>query len=85
MRYAKVKEYDCILMDIQMPKMDGFTATREIRTLSNASIANIPIIALTADAFVETKKAALEAGMNGHISKPLNIKEVLKTIKSVLR
>ena len=85
MRYAKVKEYDCILMDIQMPKMDGFTATREIRTLSNASIANIPIIAITADAFVETKKAALEAGMNGHISKPLNIKEVLKTIKSVLR
>ncbi len=84
MRYAKVKEYDCILMDIQMPRMDGFTATREIRTLSNASIANTPIIALTADAFTETKKAAIEAGMNGHVSKPLNVKEVLKTIKSVL-
>ena len=84
MRYAKVKEYDCILMDIQMPRMDGFTATKEIRTLSNSSIANTPIIALTADAFTETKKAALEAGMNGHISKPLNINEVLKTIKSVL-
>ncbi len=84
MRYAKVKEYDCILMDIQMPRMDGFTATREIRTLSNASIANTPIIALTADAFTETKKVAIEAGMNGHVSKPLNVKEVLKTIKSVL-
>ena len=84
MRYAKVKEYDCILMDIQMPRMDGFTATREIRTLSNASIANTPIIALTADAFTETKKAAIEAGMNSHVNKPLNVKEILKTIKSVL-
>ncbi len=85
MRYAKVREYDCILMDIQMPKMDGFTATREIRTLTNSSVANTPIIALTADAFTETKKAAIQAGMNGHVSKPLNIKEVLKAIKNIIQ
>ncbi len=84
MRYANKREYDCILMDIQMPRMDGFTATREIRTLANSEVANTPIIALTADAFTETKKAALEAGMNGHICKPLNIVEVLETIKNVI-
>ena len=84
MRYAIEGQYDVILMDIQMPRMDGFTATREIRTMSNSSIANIPIIALTADAFVETKKLALEAGMNGHVVKPLNMKELLTAIKEVL-
>ena len=84
MRYAKENQYDLILMDIQMPRMDGFTAAKEIRTLSNSNIANIPIIALTADAFSETKKAVIEAGMNGHVAKPLNVKEVLKTIKEVL-
>ena len=84
MRYAKENQYDLILMDIQMPRMDGFTAAKEIRTLSNSNIANIPIIALTADAFIETKKAVIEAGMNGHVAKPLNVKEVLKTIKEVL-
>ena len=67
-----------------MPRMDGFTAAKEIRTLSNPNIANIPIIALTADAFGETKKAAIEAGMNGHVVKPLNVNEILKTIKEVL-
>lgn len=84
MRYAKENQYDLILMDIQMPRMDGFTAAKEIRTLSSSNIANIPIIALTADAFSETKKAVIEAGMNGHVAKPLNVKEVLKTIKEVL-
>ena len=84
MRYAKENQYDLILMDIQMPRMDGFTAAKEIRTLSNPNIANIPIIALTADAFGETKKSAIEAGMNGHVVKPLNVNEILKTIKEVL-
>lgn len=70
-------EYDVILMDIQMPKMDGYTVTREIRTLTNNKKANIPIIAMTANAFEEDKKKALEAGMNDHIAKPINIDIIL--------
>ncbi len=66
-------KYDCILMDIQMPRMDGYTATREIRTLPDNKKANIPIIAMTANAFEEDKKKSLEVGMNGHIVKPISI------------
>lgn len=77
--------YDLILMDIQMPKMDGFLATREIRTLSDNKKANIPIIAMTANAFEEDKKKAFEAGMNGFISKPINIKALMCTLTEVLK
>lgn len=83
MSAASESEYDLILMDVQMPKMDGYTATREIRTLSNNKKANIPIIAMTANAFEEDKQKAFEAGMNAHISKPINIEMILHTLDDV--
>ena len=69
--------YDLIFMDIQMPKMDGYMATREIRTLKNNKKANIPIIAMTANAFEEDRKKAFKAGMNAHITKPIDIETIL--------
>ncbi len=69
-------KYDLILMDIQMPRMDGYTATREIRTLPDNKKANIPIVAMTANAFEDDKKKSLEVGMNGHIVKPISIDEI---------
>ncbi len=76
--------YDLILMDIQMPNLDGYDATKKIRALSNPSKANIPIIAMTANAFDEDKKAALAAGMNDHIAKPVDAKKAIQVIISVL-
>lgn len=84
MSTAPAGQYDVILMDVQMPIMDGYTATGAIRKLKNNPNANIPIIAMTANAFNEDKWLAKEAGMNGHLSKPFNIKEVIKTIHDVL-
>ena len=75
--------YDLIFMDIQMPKMDGYTATHEIRTLANNRKANIPIVAMTANAFEEDRKKSLEAGMNGHIAKPVSIGEIVKVLDSL--
>ena len=75
--------YDLIFMDIQMPKMDGYMATREIRTLKNNKKANIPIIAMTANAFEEDKKKAFQAGMNAHIAKPIDIKTILAAFDQV--
>ena len=66
-------EYQVVFMDIQMPKMDGYTATREIRTLKDTKKANVPIIAMTANAFEEDRKACLDAGMDEHIGKPIDI------------
>ena len=82
---AESDRYDLILMDIQMPKMDGFTATREIRTLSDNRKANIPIIAMTANAFEEDKKKAFESGMNGFIAKPINIKALMKALSELFQ
>ena len=62
-----------MLMDIQMPVMDGYTASRKIRELDDPALANIPIIAMTANAFSEDVQKARDAGMNGHIAKPINI------------
>ncbi len=76
-------KYDVILMDIQMPRMDGYTATREIRTLQNNRKANIPIIAMTANAFEEDRRKAFETGMNGHIVKPLEMKVIGRTLEKV--
>lgn len=76
--------YDLILMDIQMPNMDGYKATEVIRGLSDKSKANIPIIAMTANAFEEDRKKALAKGMNGHIAKPVDAEKVEKTICRVL-
>ena len=75
--------YDLIFMDIQMPKMDGYMTTREIRTLKNNKKANIPIVAMTADAFEEDKKKAFEAGMNAHIAKPIDINTILAVFDQV--
>ena len=75
--------YDLIFMDIQMPKMDGYMTTREIRTLKNNKKANIPIIAMTANAFEEDKKKAFKAGMNAHIAKQIDIKTILAVFDQV--
>ena len=76
--------YDLIFMDIQMPKMDGYKATQEIRHLPDKDKACIPIIAMTANAFAEDRKKAFDAGMNGHIAKPIDIEKLRVTILSVL-
>ena len=65
--------YDLVLMDIQMPVMDGYADARAIRALPDAKQASVPIIAVTANAFEEDKQAALDAGMNGHIPKPIDV------------
>ncbi len=80
---AAEDEYDLIFMDIQMPKMDGYTATHEIRTLANNRKANIPIVAMTANAFDEDRKKSLKSGMNGHIAKPISIEEIARTLDSI--
>ena len=72
-----VGTYDMILMDIQMPKMDGYKATQEIRHLPDKDKACIPIIAMTASAFEEDKREAVAAGMNGHIAKPIDVNELI--------
>ena len=76
--------YDMILMDIQMPQMDGYKATRVIRRLPDKDKACIPIIAMTANAFEEDKRAAIAAGMNGHIAKPIQVDKLLSTLKTIL-
>ena len=73
--------YDMIFMDIQMPEMDGYKATQAIRNLPDKDKACIPIIAMTANAFAEDKRKTMEAGMNAHLSKPLNVPELIDTIR----
>ena len=85
MRTAKPGQYDLILMDIQMPIMDGYEATRQIRKLENPETANIPIVAITANAFEEDRQKALEAGMNEHVSKPIDMERLLEIMKKVLK
>ena len=85
MRTAKPGQYDLILMDIQMPIMDGYEATRQIRKLPNPETANIPIVAITANAFEEDRQKALEAGMNEHVSKPIDMERLLEVVKKVLK
>ena len=73
MRQVEEYHYDAILMDVQMPVMDGYEATRTIRALSRKDVKALPIIAMTANAMEEDKEAALKNGMTAHIAKPLNI------------
>ena len=76
-------DYDAILMDIQMPVMNGYDATRAIRKLENPELAKIPVIAMTANAFSDDVKAAEDAGMNGHIAKPIDIAKMMETLSKV--
>ena len=78
-------QYDLILMDIQMPNLDGYEATRQIRALPDAEKASIPIFAMTANAFEEDRQNALEAGMNGHIAKPLDVPHLLRVLTDALK
>ena len=71
-------------MDVMMPVMDGYTATRRIRGLSRPDAQSIPIIALTANAFAEDRKKAMEAGMNDHVAKPINMNILVPTIRKYL-
>ena len=83
MRTAAEGSYELIFMDVQMPEMNGLDATRAIRGLEDPWAASIPIIAMTADAFSENVTKCLEAGMNGHIAKPVDIKLVIKEIRRI--
>ena len=78
-------DYDLILMDIQMPIMDGYRATRAIREMKNPALAGIPIIAVSANAFEEDKRMAMESGMNAHLAKPLDTQRLYKLIRKFLK
>ena len=85
MEQAPAGQYDLVLMDIQMPDIDGYEATRQIRAMRDVRKANIPIFAMTANAFEEDRQNALNAGMNGHIAKPLDIPHLLRVLEDALR
>ncbi|WP_320977232.1 response regulator, partial [Enterocloster asparagiformis] len=82
---AAMGTYDAILMDIQMPNMNGYEAARAIRSLEREDAGNIPIIAMTANAFAEDVQAALEAGMTAHIAKPIDLGILLFELNRILR
>ena len=84
-KQAAPGQYDLLLMDIQMPNLDGYEATRQIRALPDAEKANIPIFAMTANAFEEDRQNALAAGMNGHIAKPLDVPHLLRVLADALK
>lgn len=81
---AQRGQYDLILMDVQMPQMDGYEATRRIRSLPDSAAADIPIIAMTANAFEEDREEAFRAGMNEHIAKPIDPQQLKKTLGKIL-
>ena len=84
MKKAQVGQYDLILMDIQMPHMNGYEATRQIRGLPNPGISSIPIVAMTANAFEDDRLEAISAGMSGYIAKPIEIAKLVQTLKRFL-
>jgi len=77
--------YDGVLMDIQMPVMNGYESTKAIRALPDPELSRIPIIAMTANAFAEDIQHVLEVGMNGHIAKPINIPDMVATLRGCLK
>ena len=85
MREAKDGQYDLILMDVQMPLLNGYEATRQIRAMDRNYCKQIPILAMTANAFDEDRQEAIAAGMNGHLAKPIDLKVPLKTLSEILK
>lgn len=83
-RCAEEGQYDVVLMDVQMPNMDGYTATREIRA-PDSPMASVPIVAMTANAFDDDRINAKNAGMNGYVAKPINIPVLMKTLTDILK
>lgn len=84
LKESKPGDYQLVLMDVQMPVMDGYEATRVIRNLNDKTLSSIPILAMTANAFEEDKKKALSCGMNGHIAKPIDVEYLLETLNGLL-
>ena len=84
LRRSQPGHFQLILMDVQMPVMDGYTATQHIRALDDPQLASIPILAMTANAFEEDKQAALQSGMNGHISKPIDTHKLLSLLDHMM-
>lgn len=84
-QFQTLDDIDCILMDVMMPVVDGYSATKIIRTSDKSNAKTIPIIAMTANAFAEDKVMAMQAGMNAHISKPLDAKKVIETIAQLVK
>ena len=85
MEAASAGYYDIILMDVQMPRMDGYEATKQIRALGNPGKSEIPIVAVTANAFEEDKNIAIEVGMNGHLAKPYDVPAMMEMIAGLLK
>ena len=84
LKYSSVK-YDAILMDIQMPGIDGYETTRQIRAMKKKGVSDVPIIAMTANAFEEDKRAAMDAGMNDHVAKPVDVDVLCATLAKFFR
>ena len=84
LKNSKPGYYRLILMDIQMPVMGGYEATRIIRNLEDKELSSVPILAMTANAFEEDRQEALRCGMNGHIAKPIDIDKLFDTLNEVL-
>ena len=85
LKASKPGYFHLILMDVQMPVLNGYEATRAIRSLKNKKLASIPILAMTANAFEEDKQEALRSGMNGHIAKPINIDNLMNALNHLLK
>ena len=85
MTNARPGQYDLILMDVQMPIMDGYEATKRIRSMENPDVANIPILAMTANAFEEDRQNAIAAGMNEHLAKPIDIEKLVNTLTKFIK
>ena len=81
---AAPKAYDLILMDVQMPRLNGYEAARRIRQLEDSARSNIPIVAMTANAFAEDRQKALEAGMNDFMAKPVDVQKLLQLLVRLL-
>ena len=85
MKNSQPGYYDLILMDVQMPIMNGYEATKAIRALEDPVLSSIPIVAMTANAFEEDKKNALESGMNAHVAKPINVQNLMEVLQTLLK